>query len=73
MKKRDGEYYFQAVAALFKNHFTREHKAQFLALCPLCVAMYSEFVIWEGALVLNGLLSIIRLRNLATAEGDTPD
>jgi hypothetical protein len=22
---------------------------------------------------LNGLLSIIRLRNLATAEGDTPD
>jgi len=52
MKKRDGEYYFEAVAALFKDHFTREYEAQFLALCPLCAAMYKEFVKQdEGAMV----------------------
>jgi len=44
MKKRDGEYYFEAVEALSKDYFSREHEAQFLALCPLCAAMYKEFV-----------------------------
>ena len=44
MKKRDGEYYFEAVDALSKDYFSREHGAQFLALCPLCAAMYREFV-----------------------------
>lgn len=43
-KKRDGEYYFEAVEALTNDHFTKEHEAQFLALCPLCSAMYKEFV-----------------------------
>lgn len=43
-KKRDGEYYFEAVEALSKDYFSREHEAQFLALCPLCAAMYNEFV-----------------------------
>lgn len=43
-KKRDGEYYFEAVEALSKDYFSREHEAQFLALCPLCAAMYREFV-----------------------------
>ena len=43
-KKRDGEYYFEAVEALSNEHFTKEHQAQFLALCPLCAAMYKEFV-----------------------------
>ena len=43
-RKRDGEYYFQAVEAFSRNHFTKEHEAQFLALCPLCAAMYKEFV-----------------------------
>ena len=40
-KKRDGEYYFKAVEA---DYFIKEHEAQFLALCPLCAAMYKEFV-----------------------------
>jgi len=44
MKKRDGEYYFEAVEALSRDHFAKEHEAQFLALCPLCAAMYNEFV-----------------------------
>lgn len=43
-KKRDGEYYFEAVEAFSKDHFPLEHEAQFLALCPLCAAMYKEFV-----------------------------
>lgn len=43
-RKRDGEYYFEAVEALSKNHFPREHEFQYLALCPLCAAMYKEFV-----------------------------
>ena len=43
-KKRDGEHYFVTVEALSRNHFPFEHEAQFLALCPLCAAMYKEFV-----------------------------
>ena len=43
-RKRDGEYYFEAVEALSRDYFAKEHEAQFLALCPLCAAMYNEFV-----------------------------
>jgi hypothetical protein len=43
-RKRDGEYYFEALEALSQEHFSREHEAQYLALCPLCAAMYNEFV-----------------------------
>ena len=46
-KKRDGEYYFEAVEALSRDHFNKEHVAQFLALCPLCAAMYKEFVKYD--------------------------
>ena len=42
-KKRDGEHYFEAVEALSKGYFTKEHEAQFLALCPECAARYKEF------------------------------
>lgn len=43
-KKRDGEYYFEAVEALSRDHFAKEHEAQYLALCPLCAAKYKEFI-----------------------------
>ena len=43
-RKRDGEYYFEAVEAFSGDHFTMEHEAQFIAMCPLCAAMYKEFV-----------------------------
>ena len=43
-KKRDGEYYFEAVEALSRDYFPREFAPQFLALCPLCAARYKEFV-----------------------------
>ena len=44
-KRRDGEYYFEAVEALSGNYFPKEYEAQYIALCPLCAAMYKEFVI----------------------------
>ena len=47
MKKRDSEYYFEAVEALSRDYFAKEHEAQFLALCPLCAAMYNEFVKYD--------------------------
>ena len=43
-KDREGMPYFEAVEALTNEHFTREHEAQFLALCPECAARYKEFV-----------------------------
>ncbi|RKU29938.1 hypothetical protein C6499_07665 [Candidatus Poribacteria bacterium] len=43
-KNREGKPYFEAVEALTNEHFTREHEAQFLALCPECAARYQEFV-----------------------------
>jgi hypothetical protein len=43
-KKRSGEYFFEAVEALNKDYFSKEHEAQYLALCPVCAAKYKEFV-----------------------------
>lgn len=43
-RKRDGEHYFEAVEAFPREYFPLEHEAQFLALCPLCAAMYKELV-----------------------------
>jgi len=41
-RKRDGQYYFEAVEAFSQDQLPLEHEAQFLALCPLCAAMYKE-------------------------------
>ena len=43
-KKRDGNYYFEAVELLSKEYFHKEYSAQYLALCPVCAAKYKEFV-----------------------------
>ncbi|MEA3544389.1 MAG: hypothetical protein U9R69_04105, partial [Thermodesulfobacteriota bacterium] len=43
-KKRNGEYYFEKKEVLSKKYLPKEHAAQYLALCPLCAAMYKEFV-----------------------------
>ncbi len=43
-KKKNGEYYFEAVDAFTKKYFNKEHDALFLALCPVCAARYKEFV-----------------------------
>jgi len=44
-KKRDGDYYFEAVE-LFGDG-ANEHAVHFVALCPLCAAMYKEFVKYD--------------------------
>ena len=44
-KKRNSyEDYFEAVEALGREHFPKEHEAQYLALCPQCTAKYKEYV-----------------------------
>ena len=44
-KKRNSEEdYFEAVEALGKGYFFKEHEAQYLALCPECAAEYQEYV-----------------------------
>ena len=41
-KKRDGNYYFEAVEVLTSNFLIKEFEAQHLALCPECAARYQE-------------------------------
>lgn len=41
-KKKNGEYYFEAVE-LF-NGLNREHEQNYAALCPVCAAKYKEFI-----------------------------
>ena len=43
-KRNSDEDYFEAVEALKKDHFPKEHEAQYLALCPECASKYKEFV-----------------------------
>ena len=43
-KKRNHEYYFEAVELLSKEYLPKEHEVPFLALCPVCAAKYKEFV-----------------------------
>jgi len=43
-KRNSDDDYFLAVEALQKEHFPKEHEAQYLALCPECAEMYKEFV-----------------------------
>jgi hypothetical protein len=43
-RKRDGAHYFEKKEVLSKKYLTKEHEAQYLALCPLCAAKYNEFV-----------------------------
>jgi hypothetical protein len=41
-RRRDGQYYFEAVQ-LFDD-LSSEHEAAHIALCPLCAAKFKEFV-----------------------------
>ena len=43
-KRHSNKDYFEAVEALKKDHFPKEHEAQHLALCPNCAAKYKEVV-----------------------------
>jgi len=74
-RKRSGEHYFEAVEAFSQDHFPVEHEAQFLALCPLCAAMYKELVkkdeaamtdLREALLNMDSLEAPLRLGDLET-------
>lgn len=52
-KKRNGEYYFEAVEAFTKDYFSKEHEAQYLALCPLCAAKYKELIKKDEDAIIN--------------------
>ncbi|MHB9068757.1 MAG: sacsin N-terminal ATP-binding-like domain-containing protein [Sedimentisphaerales bacterium] len=43
-RKRNGDHYFEKKEVLSKRYLPKEHEAQYLALCPLCAAMYEEYV-----------------------------
>ena len=43
-KRNSNDDYFEAVEALGKDYFPKEHEAQHLALCPECAAKYKEYV-----------------------------
>ena len=43
-KLNSDEDYFEAVEALGKGYFFKEHEAQYLALCPECAAKYKVYV-----------------------------
>lgn len=75
-KKLDGEYYFEAVEVFTKDIFRKEHEALFLALCPLCAAMYKELVkkdkaamsdFREALLNTDSLEAPLRLGDLVTS------
>ena len=68
-KRNSDEDYFEAVEALKKDHFPKEHEAQHLALCPACAAKYKEFVKRDEAarkalydLLKNSKISEVRLQ-----------
>jgi hypothetical protein len=64
-RKRDGQYYFEAVEAFSQDQFPLEYEAQFLALCPLCAAMYKELVKQDDA-AMTDLVKV--LLNMASLE-----
>ena len=43
-KKRNGEYYFEAVELLTKELIRKESESMYLALCPTCAAKYMEYI-----------------------------
>ena len=44
-KKRDGQYYFEAVQ--ISDDLEIENEALYLALCPVCAAKYKEYIKWN--------------------------
>lgn len=62
-KKRDGEYYFESVEVLSNEYLNKEHEAQYLALCPLCAAMFEEFVKNDENALNNLKSKIVNLEN----------
>ena len=52
-RKRNNEFYFEAVELLSKDYLPIEHESQYLALCPVCTAMYKEFIKSDDTKMVN--------------------
>lgn len=63
-KKLDSEYYFEAVETFTKDIFPKEHEALFLALCPLCAAMYKELVKKDNAAMADLRKALLNMDSL---------
>ncbi|NLD05061.1 MAG: hypothetical protein GX672_04055 [Synergistaceae bacterium] len=63
-RKRNGQYYFEAIEAFSQEQFSMEHEAQFLALCPLCAAMYKELVKKDDAKMTDLIKVILNKESL---------
>lgn len=63
-RKRDGQYYFEAVEAFPKDQLPLEHEAQFLALCPLCAAMYKELAKKDEAVMADLRKALLNMDSL---------
>jgi hypothetical protein len=64
-RKRNGEYYAEAVESLSKKHFLKDDEAQFLLLCPVCAAKYTEFIKHDD--------SVMERLKAQLADNDAPE
>ena len=66
-RKRDGAHYFEKKEVLSRKYLPKEHEAQYLALCPLCAAMYEEFVKSD-----DNAMADLRNKLVSTVDCDVP-
>ena len=66
-RKRDGAYYFEKKEVLSRKYLPKEHEAQYLALCPLCAAMYEEFVKSD-----DDAMADLKTKLVSTEDCDVP-
>ncbi|SHH81152.1 sacsin N-terminal ATP-binding-like domain-containing protein [Desulfofustis glycolicus] len=66
-RKRDGAHYFEKKEVLSKKYLPKEHETQYLALCPLCAAMYEEFVKSD-----DDAMADLRDKLVSTVDCDIP-
>jgi hypothetical protein len=57
-KKRNGEYYFEAVELLSKELISKESESMYLALCPICAAKYKEYIKLDSNKIQNMIKQI---------------
>ena len=66
-RKRDGAHYFEKKEVLSRKYLPKEHEAQYLALCPLCAAMYEEFVKSD-----DDAMADLKTKLVSTEDCDVP-
>lgn len=62
-RKRDGKHYFEKREILSSEYLSKEHEAQYLALCPLCAAKYTEFIVSDNPAMIRLRKEILNSQN----------